>query len=273
MLGLSTAPTGSQFLTISVADVLTRTARREPTPPVPGQPPLAGAELVHAEAAARGQLIGPAVINDGWSILLDVTLASRPSAETWTYALRFGYYMVTAVYAGLDAEDSVRRRRPASSSSGRAPAAPWYGARHPPPDAIRAPSGPAASAARAASAWVSGAESASATAGSTRRGGPPGGAAAATTDAYLARPKPRWKGGACEFRPRRWPAVPAVPRPRLESAAAALRRRPGAATNRPPRRRGAGVRRRQPSDEDMKLRPRRPTSRRPNQADPRPVPA
>ena len=82
--------------------------------------------------------IGLVAINDGWNIILDVTLASRPSAESWTYALRFGDYTVTAVYAGLDAE-SVRRAAAAYGRDedeyrqGRG-----YGGRYLPPDAIRA---------------------------------------------------------------------------------------------------------------------------------------
>jgi hypothetical protein len=212
----------SQFLTISVGDVLTRMARRELIPPVPGQPPLAGAELVHAEAQHVAKRIGLVAINDGWNIILDVTLASRPSAESWTYALRFGDYTVTAVYAGLDAEESVRRAAAAyrrdedEYRQGRG-----YGGRYLPPDAIRALSGPAASAARDSIRWVSGAESASVTAGSTRRGGLPGGAVAAMIDAYR-RGQLGLEGLGLEFRARRWPAVPAVCPPALEPAAAAI---------------------------------------------------
>src|ERR1700761_4230835 len=57
----------SQFLTISVADVLTRVAARGPRPEVPDRPPLAGADLVHTEAkhvAKRNALVA---VNDGWN--------------------------------------------------------------------------------------------------------------------------------------------------------------------------------------------------------------
>ena len=107
--------------------------------------------------------IGLVAVNDGWNVILDVTLASRPSAESWTYALRFADFTVTAVYAGLTAEESVRRSAEAYQHGeeeyehGRG-----YGGRYLPPDAIRALSGPAASAARDSIRWVSGAESASA---------------------------------------------------------------------------------------------------------------
>src|ERR1700759_4933597 len=85
----------SQFLTISVDDVLTRMAARGLIPAVPGRPPLAGAELVHTEAQHVAKRIGLAAVNDGWNIILDVTLASRPSTESWTSALRVADYSVT----------------------------------------------------------------------------------------------------------------------------------------------------------------------------------
>ena len=212
----------SQFLTISVDDVLTRMAARGLIPAVPGRPPLAGAELVHTEAQHVAKRIGLAAVNDGWNIILDVTLASRPSTESWTYALRFGDYSVTAVYAGLSAEESIRRSAAAYQQAeeeyrqGRG-----YGGRYLPPDAIRALDGPAATAARDSMRWVSGAEPASVTAGRPRSGGLPGGAASPMIDAYR-RGQLSLDGLSLEFRARRWPAVPAVCPPALESASAAV---------------------------------------------------
>src|ERR1700761_6931830 len=166
----------SQFLAISVGDVLTRMAARGLIPEVPDRPPLAGAELVHTEAQHVAKRIALVAVNDGWNVILDVTLASRPSAESWTYALRFSDFTVTAVYAGLTAEESIRRsaeayaRDEAEYEQGRG-----YGGRYLPPDAIRALDGPAATAARDSIRWVSGAEPASVTAGQTRRAAPRGG--------------------------------------------------------------------------------------------------
>ncbi|HEY0937188.1 MAG TPA: zeta toxin family protein, partial [Trebonia sp.] len=149
----------SQFLTISVGAVLTRMAARGLVPPVAGRPPLAGAELVHAEARRVAKRIGLVAVNNGWNIILDVTLASRTSAESWTYTLRFADYSVTAVYAGLDPGESVRRAAAAyrhdedEYQQGRG-----FGGRPLPPDAIEALAGPAAAAARGSIRWVSGAE-------------------------------------------------------------------------------------------------------------------
>jgi hypothetical protein len=213
---------GPEFLTISVGDVLTRMAARELIPAVAGRPPLAGAELVHAEAQHVAKRIGLVAVNDGWNVILDVTLASRPSAESWTYALRFADYAVTAVYAGLDAEESVRRSAAAYTRAedeyqhGRG-----YGGRPVPPDAIRALFGPAATAARDSIRWVSGAEPASVTAGRSRPAGLPGGAVAAMIDAYR-RGQLSLEGLGLEFRARRWPAVPSVCPPALEPAAPAV---------------------------------------------------
>jgi Zeta toxin len=212
----------SQFLTISVGGVLTRMAARGLIPPVAGRPPLAAAELVHAEAQHVAKRIGLVAVSDGWNVILDVTLASRPSAESWTYALRFADYAVTAVYADLDVEESVRRSGAAyARDEDRYRHGHGHGGRALPADAIRALASPAATAARDSIRWVSGAEPASVTAGRTRRGGLPGGAVAAMIDAYR-RGQLGLEGLGLEFRARRWPLVPSVCPPGLGPAAAAI---------------------------------------------------
>ena len=211
----------SQFLIISVGGVLTQMAARGLIPGVAGRPPLAGAGLVHAEARQVAKRIALVATNDGWNILLDVTLASLPSAESWTYALRFADYSVTAVYAGLTAEESVRRSAAAyrhdedEYEQGRG-----FGGRPLPPDAIEALAGPAAAAARDSIRWASGAEPASVTAG-TRRAGRPGGAVTAMIDTYR-RGQLGLEGLGLEFRARRWPAVPSVCPAALEPAGPAV---------------------------------------------------
>ena len=64
-------------------------ARRRPVA-VPGHQRRRGAD-------AEAQRIALVAVSGGWNVTLDVTLASRPSAESWTYALRFAAYSVTAV--------------------------------------------------------------------------------------------------------------------------------------------------------------------------------
>ncbi len=212
----------SQFLTISVADVLTRMAAHGLIPGVAGRPPLAGAELVHAEARQVAKRIALVAVNDGWNVILDVTLASLPFAESWTYALRFADYAVTAVYTGLAPEESVRRSAAAyrhdedEYQQGRG-----YGGRPVLPEAIEALAGPAAARARDSIRWVSGAAPASVTARQARRGGLPGGAVAAAIDAYRDG-RLSLDGLGLEFRARRWPVVPPVCLPALDSAAPAV---------------------------------------------------
>jgi hypothetical protein len=212
----------SQFLAISVGDVLTRMAARGLIPAVAGRPPLAGAELVHAEARHVAKRIALVAVNDGWNAILDVTLASLPFAESWTYALRFADYWVTALYAGLDPAESVRRSAAGYQHGedeyrqGRG-----FGGRPVPPEAIEALAGPATAAARNSIRWVSGAAPASVAAGQARRGGLPGGAVAAMIDTYR-RGELGLDGLGLEFRVRRWPSVPPVCLPALEPAGPAV---------------------------------------------------
>lgn len=55
---------------------------------------------MHAEAQFVAKRIGLVALNDGWNVILDVSLASRPATESWTYALRFADYAVIALFAG-----------------------------------------------------------------------------------------------------------------------------------------------------------------------------
>jgi hypothetical protein len=48
-------------------------------------------------------------VNDGCNVILDESLASRPAAESWTYALRFADYAITAVFAGISVGESIAR--------------------------------------------------------------------------------------------------------------------------------------------------------------------
>ncbi len=212
----------SQYLTIGVGGILTAMAARQLIPGVEGRSPLAAADLVHAEARYLAKRIALAAVNNGWNVILDVSLASRPSAESWAYALRFADYAVTALFADFGIEDSVGwslaayRRGEDEYQRGRG-----YGGRFIPPGAIRALAVPAVAGVRNSIRWVSGAEPASATAGVARGGGLPGGAVAAMLSAYR-RGQLRLEGLGLEFRVRRWPEVPSACPPGLEQASAAI---------------------------------------------------
>ena len=212
----------SRYLTISVDEVLAAMAARDLIPGLEGRSPLAAAHLAHAEAQYLAKRIALAAVNGGWNVLLDVTLASRPSAESWAYALRFADYAVTAVFADISIEDSASaalaagQRGEEEYGRGRG-----YGGRFIPPEAIRALAGPAVTGAWNSIRWVSGAEPASVTAGSTRGGGLPGGAVAAMISAYR-RGQLGLEGLGLEFRARRWPVVPPACPPGLEQAGPAI---------------------------------------------------
>jgi hypothetical protein len=212
----------SRYLTISIDRVLAAMAAHQLIPEVAGRSPLAAADLVHAEAQYVAKRIALAAVNDGWNVILDVSLASRPSAESWAYALRFADYAVTALLAEIGIEDSVacslaaQQRGEEDYGHGRG-----YGGRHIPAEAIRALDGPAVAGAWNSIRWVSGAEPASVTAGNARGGGLPGGAVAAMISAYQ-RGQLGLEGLGLEFRVRRWPAVPSACPPGLGQARAAI---------------------------------------------------
>ena len=212
----------SRYLAVSVDGVLTAMAARGLIPAVEGQSPLSAAVLAHAEAQYVAKRLALAAVNDGWNVILDVCLASRPSAESWAYALRFADYAVTAMVADISIEESVtwsltaRQRGEEEYRRGRG-----YGGRPIPPEAVRALAGPAAADALASIRWVSGAEPASVTAGGARGGGLPGGAVAAMIAAYR-RGQLGLEGLGLEFRARRWPDAPPACPPGLEQASAAI---------------------------------------------------
>jgi hypothetical protein len=212
----------SRYLTIGVDGVLAMMAARRLIPEVEGRAPLAAADLVHAEACYLAKRIALAAVNGGWNVILDVSLASRPSAESWAYALRFADYAVTALFADIGIEDSVSwslaayQRAEDDYRRGQG-----YGGRCIAPEAIRALAAPAFAGAWNSVRWVSGAEPASAAAGTARGGGLPGGAVGAMISAYR-RGQLGLEGLGLEFRVRRWPEVPSACPPGLEQASAAI---------------------------------------------------
>jgi hypothetical protein len=141
-------------------------------------------------------------------------LGGRPGLR----CLLVSYFFAASLRCGVrraHPSESVRRSA-AAYRQGRG-----FGGRPLPPGAIEALAGPAAAAARDSIRWACGAEPASVTAGRARRGGRPGGAVGAMIDAYR-RGQLGLEGLGLEFRARRWPAVPPVCPPALETAAPAV---------------------------------------------------
>ena len=112
---------------------------------------------------------------DGRNLILDISLASWRAAESWTYALRFADYTLTAVFADIGVDEAVRlageahRRGKKSSAAGAATAAGII-----PAAAIRALASPVAAAAGNRIKWAVGARSAGAIGGTIGTGAFPG---------------------------------------------------------------------------------------------------
>jgi hypothetical protein len=212
----------SRYLTVSVGAVLTAMAARQLIPAVAGRSPLSAVGSAHAEAQYLAKRMALVAVNDGVNVILDVPLVSRPSAESWIYALRFADYAVTAVFAGTSVAEAIARTAADAERGEEAyRRGHGYGGRPIAAGAIRALDGPEAAAARDSIRWASGAEPTSVTAGAAGGGGLPGGAVAAMISAYR-RGQLTLAGLGLEFRARRWPGIPPVCPPSLQQAAEAI---------------------------------------------------
>ena len=211
-----------RYLSVSVDAVLAQMAAAQLIPESDGLSPLGRSGPVHAEAQYLAKRLSLRALADGRNLILDVSLASWRAAESWTYALRFADYAVTAVFADISADEAVRRSGEACRlgeeefRNGLG-----YGGRRIPAEAIRALASPAAAAPRNRIRWAVGARSAGAIGGTVGTGTFPGSAITAMLETYR-------MGGmslddlSLEYRARRWPRVPDVCPPELEAARAAI---------------------------------------------------
>ena len=213
----------SRYLTISIDAVLVEMAARGLIPLLAGQSPLQAADQVHSEAQHLAKRIGLLALADGRDLILDVSLASSRSAEAWMYALRFAGYTVTALFAEIGVEDAVRWSAAAHDRGeeeyrrGRG-----YGGRAVPAEAIRALSGPAATAARNRISWATGARAkATPPPGTFTGAGLPASGVTTMLASYRAGER-TLDDLLLEFRARRWSQVPEVCPPGMEQARAAI---------------------------------------------------
>ena len=209
-----------QYLTVSIDKVLAQMAAAHLIPESDGLSPLERSGPVHAEAQYLAKRVSLRALMDGRNLILDVSLASWRAAESWTYALRFADYAVTAVFADISVDEAVRR----SGEAHRLGEEEFrqglgYGGQRIPAEAIRALAGPAAAAPRNRIRWAVGARSAGAIGGTVgrelrqRR----------DSDARRLPRRPDVLDDlSLEFRARRWPRVPDVCPPELEPARAAI---------------------------------------------------
>jgi hypothetical protein len=212
----------SQYLTVSIDAVLDRMAAARLIPAADGLSPLERAGLVHAEAQYLAKRVGLRALMDGRNLILDVSLASWRAAESWTYALRFADYAVTAVFADISIDEAVRRSDEAHRRGEEAfRRGHGRGGRRIPATAIRALASPAAAAPSNRIRWAVGARSAGAIGGTVGTGTFPGSAVIAMLVSY--RDGRLSLDDLClEFRARRWPQVPDVCPPELEQARDAI---------------------------------------------------
>ena len=119
----------SRFLTVSIDAILDQMAGAGLIPEADGLSPLMRAGPVHAEAQHLAKRVLLRALMDGTNLILDISLASWRAAESWTYALRFADYTLTAVFADIGVDEAVRlageahRRGKKSSAAGAVTAA------------------------------------------------------------------------------------------------------------------------------------------------------
>jgi Zeta toxin len=129
----------SAYLPISVDRILAELAARSLIPVVSGLSPLDSADLVHTEAQHIGKRLAASSIADGRNLLLDITMGSKPSVESWLVNLGLARYTVEILITPVSARDAARwaseehQRGYHEYLSGRGP-----GGRYVPADSIRA---------------------------------------------------------------------------------------------------------------------------------------
>jgi len=212
----------SRFLTVSIDAILDRMAGAGLIPEADGLSPLMRAGQVHAEAQHLAKRVLLRALMDGRNVILDISLASWRAAESWTYALRFADYTLTAVFADIGADEAVRlageaqRRGEEEFRRGHG-----HGGRIIPAAAIRALASPVAAAAGNRIKWAVGARSAGAIGGTVGTGTFPGSSVIAMLTSYR-EGRLSLDDLSLEFRARRWPRVPDVCPPELEPAREAI---------------------------------------------------
>ena len=212
----------SQFLTVSIDATLDQMAGAGLIPEADGLSPLMRSGQVHAEAQHLAKRVLLRALTDGRNLILDISLASWRAAEAWTYALRFADYTLTAVFADIGVDEAVRRageaHRRGEEEFRRGHG---HGGRAIPAAAIRALASPVAAAAGKRIRWAVGARSAGAIGGTLGTGAFPGSAVIGMLLAYR-EGRLSLDDLSLEFRARRWPMVPDVCPPELESAREAI---------------------------------------------------
>src|SRR2546423_1279270 len=212
----------SRYLTVSIGAVLDQMAAAGLIPGTDGLSPLTRAGEVHAEAQHLAKRVLLRALMDGRNLILDISLASWRAAEAWTYALRFADYTLTAVFADLTIDEAVRRSGEARRRGEEEyPRGYGHGGRGIPAAPLPALASPAPAGDGNRIRWAVGARSAGAIGGTIGPGAFPGSAVIAMLTSYR-EGQLSLDDLSLEFRVRRWPQVPDVCPPELESARDAI---------------------------------------------------
>jgi hypothetical protein len=138
----------SRYLPVSVDTVLEEMAACGLIPAVAGLSPMEGSPLAHAEAQFIAKRVAMLALAEGRNLLLEISMASRASTDSWIAALHAAGYTIEGIFAEISIEESVRRtdaaHRRGQEDLRRGQG---HGGRYIPPEAIRALASPSADAA------------------------------------------------------------------------------------------------------------------------------
>ncbi len=93
---------------VHAEQVLEELARPSLIPVVAGLSPMDSADLVHTEAQHIAKRLAARAVADGRNLLLDVTMGSQPSVQSWLVNLGLAAYAVRVIIAPISGQDAAR---------------------------------------------------------------------------------------------------------------------------------------------------------------------
>jgi hypothetical protein len=129
----------SRYLPVSVETVLEEMAGCGLIPAVAGLSPMEASPLAHTEAQFIGKRVAMLALAEGRNLLLEISMASRASTDTWIAALHAAGYTIEGIFAEITIDESVRRADAAHRGGEEdLRRGQGHGGRYIPADAIRA---------------------------------------------------------------------------------------------------------------------------------------
>jgi hypothetical protein len=99
----------SRHLPVSVDTVLKEMAACGLIPTVAGLSPMEASPLAHTEAQFIAKRLAMLALAEGRNLLLEVSMASRTSTDSWIAALHAAGYTIGGIFAKISIEESVHR--------------------------------------------------------------------------------------------------------------------------------------------------------------------